>query len=128
MHARTPAAVAAFNLHGDVRDLPFPDGHFDVVYETCLAHVPDSSLEDALAELHRVSRRGVFLGSATAEQALDLAAQYDLVDGVPRLRSFWEWSELFRDAGFELAVEEPALVRPALGIGHRRRLRDQCVV
>jgi monoamine oxidase/SAM-dependent methyltransferase len=110
MHARTPAAVAAFNLHGDVRELPFPDGHFDVVYETCLAHVPDSSLEDALAELHRVSRSGVFLGSASAEQAFDLSATYDLVDGVPRLRSFWEWSELFRDAGFEFALEDPALL------------------
>ncbi len=110
IHSRTPASVAAFNLHGDVRDLPFPDRHFDIVYETCLAHVPDASLEDALAELHRVSRCGVFLGSATAEQALDLAAIYDLVDGVPRLRSFWEWSELFRDAGFELAAEDPALL------------------
>ncbi|MBI3505933.1 MAG: FAD-dependent oxidoreductase [Proteobacteria bacterium] len=110
MHARTPASVAAFNKLGDVRELPFPDGHFDVVYETCLAHVPDASLSDALAELHRVSRHGVFFGSVTADLAVDLMAKYDLVDGVPRLRSFWEWSELFRDAGFEFAVEDPTLL------------------
>ncbi len=108
IHAATPAGLAAFNLHGDVRDLPFPDGHFDVVYETCLAHVPDAALADALAELHRVSRRGLFFGSATAELALHHTGRYDLVDGVPRLRACWEWSEHLRDAGFVPAFEDPA--------------------
>lgn len=108
IHAATPAELAAFNLHGDVRDLPFPDGHFEIVYETCLAHVTDAALAEALAELHRVCRRGVFFGSVTAELALHHSERYDLVDGVPRLRACWEWSEHLRDAGFVPAVDDPA--------------------
>jgi monoamine oxidase/SAM-dependent methyltransferase len=107
MHARTPTELASFNLLGDVRDLPFPDGHFDIVYETCLAHVPDASLADALGELRRVSRRGVFFGSVTAELALHHVGRYDLVDGVPRLRACWEWSEHLREAGFVPALDDP---------------------
>jgi monoamine oxidase/SAM-dependent methyltransferase len=107
IHARTPTELAGFNLLADARDLPFPDGHFDIVYDTCLAHVPDAALADAIAELARVTRRGVFFGSVTAELALHHAGRYDLVDGVPRLRSCWEWSELLRDAGLVPALDDP---------------------
>jgi monoamine oxidase/SAM-dependent methyltransferase len=108
IHARTPHNIAAFNKLGDVCELPYADGQFDVVYETCLAQVPDAKLEDALAELRRVARRGVFFGSVTGELALSLAGRYALLDGVPRLRSAWEWSEWFRDAGFAMAVNDDA--------------------
>ncbi|MBL8833017.1 MAG: FAD-dependent oxidoreductase [Rhodospirillales bacterium] len=108
IHGRTPADLAAHNVCGDARDLPFEDGRFDLVYETCLAHVSDAGLADALAELRRVARRGLFFGSATAELALHHAGRYDLVDGVPRLRACWEWSEHLRDAGFVPAVGDPA--------------------
>ncbi len=107
IHARTPTELVGFNLLGDVRELPFPDGHFDIVYETCLAHVPDASLPDAIAALRRVARRGVFFGSVTAELALHHVGRYDLVDGVPRLRACWEWSEHLRDAGLVPALDDP---------------------
>ncbi len=64
-------------------------------------------MADAIAELARVTRRGVFFGSVTAELALHHAGRYDLVDGVPRLRSCWEWSELLRDAGLVPALDDP---------------------
>lgn len=43
---------------GSLFDLPFRDGWFDLAF-TCgvLIHVPPSGLADAMAEMHRVSRR-----------------------------------------------------------------------
>jgi hypothetical protein len=32
-----------------VRKLPFPDNHFDFVYETCLCYIPEKDLADALS-------------------------------------------------------------------------------
>lgn len=101
IHARTPARLRRWNTLGDVRDLPFADGAFDIVHETCLAHVGDRDLPDALAELRRVTRRGLFFGSVTAELAFHNVERYRLADGIPRLRGYWEWVEHFRDAGFE---------------------------
>lgn len=63
IHAKTPGALRERNLLADVCELPFPDDHFDFVYETCLSYVPEARLGEALAELHRVTRRGLFLGS-----------------------------------------------------------------
>lgn len=108
--ALTPAEIAQWNGEGDVRDLPFEDGAFDIVYETCLAHLPDATLPDALAELRRVARRGVFFGSVTAELAFHNLPRYRLADAVPRLRGYWEWTEHFREAGFAPALEDPALL------------------
>ncbi|MBI1244996.1 MAG: NAD(P)-binding protein [Alphaproteobacteria bacterium] len=110
MHARTAPALARRNVHGDVCDLPFADGAFDIVYETCLAHLGDEVLPDALAELRRVARRGVFFGSVTAELALHNVERYELTDAVPRLRGYWEWIEHFRDAGFAPAPIDGALL------------------
>ncbi|MEZ4293640.1 MAG: FAD-dependent oxidoreductase [Polyangiaceae bacterium] len=62
-HARTPEDLRGRNVLGDVRALPFPDGHFDFAYETCLAMVPEYMLSHALSELRRVTRRGLLLGS-----------------------------------------------------------------
>lgn len=108
MHAQTPAPTVPYNRLCDMRDLPFADGRFDIVYETCLAHVPDADLADALFELRRVARQGVILGSPTAEMALALRGTFDLLSGVPRLRASWEWQELMRDAGFVPAIGDDA--------------------
>jgi hypothetical protein len=71
---------------------------------TCLR---DSRIEKALAELHRVTRRGVIFGSVTSELALAKLGRLDLVEGLRRLGTWWEWSELFFDFDFELALEDP---------------------
>jgi monoamine oxidase/SAM-dependent methyltransferase len=108
IHAQTPAQTVPYNRLCDMRDLPFVDGQFDIVYETCLAHVSDADLEDALFELRRVARRGVILGSPSADMALALRGKFDLLSGVPRLRTNWEWQELMRDAGFVPAIGDDA--------------------
>ena len=50
--------------HGDVCNLPFPDGAFDFVscYDV-LEHLPPGEEQAALSELNRVARRGVFLST-----------------------------------------------------------------
>jgi len=41
------------------RRLPFPDGHFDVVFTACVMHhVPPGQWDDFVGELHRVARTG----------------------------------------------------------------------
>lgn len=107
IHGHTPAEVKAYNAFGDAGDLPFPDRHFDVVYETCLAHVPESKLEKVLSEFHRVARHGVIFASVTSELAIATRERYDLLQGIGRLRTWWEWSEMFFEAGFELALTDP---------------------
>lgn len=59
--ARARARNPIFNvMHGSVFDLPFRDGYFDfVLTHNVLAHVTPESLERALAELIRVSRRAI---------------------------------------------------------------------
>ena len=54
IHAQTPAAWKERNILGDVRKLPFPDNHFDFVYDTCLPYVPPEDLDKAISELFRV--------------------------------------------------------------------------
>jgi len=57
--ARAATTRAGF-LHGNVFDLPFKDGFFDLVFTAgVLIHLPAADLPAALAEIHRVSRRYV---------------------------------------------------------------------
>lgn len=106
IHSRTPAAWRARNLLGDVRKLPFPDNHFDFVYETCLGYLPENQLPRAIRELYRVSRRGVIFATITSEMNPDLLRARDLVDGMQSLMTLWEWGEIFTAAGFRTAVND----------------------
>ena len=106
IHSRTPARWRKRNLKGDVRKLPFPDNHFDFVYETCLAYLPESQLPRAIRELHRVSRRGVIFASVTTDMNPELLKGRDLLDGMESLMTLWEWGELFTAAGFQVAVND----------------------
>jgi len=104
IHARTPEAVRKFNLLGSVTDLPFKDGEFDFVFETCLCHVAERRVPAAVRELHRVVGTGLVFGSVTSDFDPKLIDRYDLLRGVKKLGTWWEWSEIFFNNGFDLAM------------------------
>jgi SAM-dependent methyltransferase len=104
IHARTPAKWRRRNLLGDVRDLPFPDNHFDFVYDTCLCHVPEEDLDQAVRELLRVCRVGVFYGGYTSDMTIGVIEAYDIFEGVHSMFTLWEWSEIFLRNGFRMAT------------------------
>jgi SAM-dependent methyltransferase len=107
MQAQGPQA-RNHNLVGDMADLPFRDGAFDVVIERGLCYLPRDRVAGAVAELRRVTRRGVVLGSVTTDLAIDLLERYDLVAGVATLSSRWDWSDLMFAHGFDHALSDPA--------------------
>jgi monoamine oxidase/SAM-dependent methyltransferase len=94
------------NLFGNILKLPFPDNYFDFVYETCLCYLPENQIEDAIKELHRVTRRGVIFASITSDLTPKLIEKYNLLQGVKMLSTWWEWSELFFEQGFKLGLTE----------------------
>jgi ubiquinone/menaquinone biosynthesis C-methylase UbiE len=73
-------------IHYDGKTIPFADDHFDII--TCidvLEHVPD--YEQILAELMRVSRKGVFISTPNRRP------EYTNRDGTPK--NYWhlrEWT------------------------------------
>jgi SAM-dependent methyltransferase len=113
IHSRTPAEWKHRNILADVRKLPFPDGHFDFVYETCLCYVPEKDLADALGELFRVSSVGVFFGSITSDMSRPVVEALDLRENVRTFSTAWEWSERFVQAGFRLATADPKVLERA---------------
>lgn len=104
IHARTPPALQPFNLRGTVADLPFKDGEFDFVFETCLCHVAERQVRRAVRELHRIVGTGLIFGSVTSDFDRTLIDRYDLLRGVSKLGTWWEWSEIFFNNGFDLAM------------------------
>jgi monoamine oxidase/SAM-dependent methyltransferase len=105
IHGRTTAKWRKRNLLGDIRKLPFPDGYFAFVYETCLAYIPEDQLGFAIRELHRVCRRGVIFASLTSDMNPELFKR-DLLAGVTSLMPTWEWGELFTANGFGIAATD----------------------
>ena len=101
IHARTPAVLKPFNKLGTIVDMPFEDGEFDFVFETSLCHVSEKQVPRAIRELNRVIRTGLIFGSVTSDMAPALIDRYDLLRGVKKLGTWWEWSELFFGNGFE---------------------------
>ena len=104
IHAKTPAALKEFNRFGSVLELPFADNEFDFVFETSLCHVPDKRVPKAIAELNRVVKTGLVFGSVTSDMAPAVIDRYDLLRGVKKLGTWWEWSELFFGNGFDLSM------------------------
>ena len=103
-HARTPKELQKYNILGSVTDLPFKNAQFDFVYETSLCHLSDAQAETAIAELHRVVKTGLVFGSVTSDLPAALIDQYNLLRGVTKLGTWWEWSELFFNNGFDLSM------------------------
>jgi SAM-dependent methyltransferase len=112
VHAKTPKHIKKFNKLGSILDMPFEDGEFDFVFETSLCHVAERQVARAIRELNRVVRTGLVFGSVTSDMSAALIDRYDLLRGVKKLGTWWEWSELFFGNGFDLSM-------------HRRDCTDQ---
>jgi SAM-dependent methyltransferase len=104
IHAKTPKALKKFNKLGSIVDMPFKDAEFDFVFETSLCHVAEKQVPRAVRELNRVVKSGVVFGSVTSDMAPALIDRYDLLRGVKKLGTWWEWSELFFSNGFDLSM------------------------
>ena len=125
IHARTPSKWRNRNFLGDVRDLPFPDNSFDFVYDTCLCYLPEEDLDQAIAELFRVCRVGVYYGGVATDMTCEVIEAHDLFDEVHSFLTLWEWSEAFLRRGFRMAMTDPKAVARAWKIEvevERRRL------
>ena len=104
IHGKTPKALRKYNKLGSVAKLPFKDNSFDFVFETSLCHLSDRQAVRAVRELHRVAKTGFMFGSVTSDMAPALIDRYDLLRGVRKLGTWWEWSELFFSNGFDLSM------------------------
>ena len=104
IHRRTPKEWRHRNLLGDVRKLPFEDRSFDFVYDTCLAHLPPEDLNQAVSELYRVCRIGVFYGGHAADMTGKVVESFDVDDNIRSLFSLERWSEIFLRNGFKIAT------------------------
>jgi protoporphyrinogen oxidase/SAM-dependent methyltransferase len=104
IHARTPNELKKFNKLGSILEMPFKDGEFDFVFETSLCHVAEKRVAKAIRELNRVVKTGLVFGSVTSDMSPPLVERYDLLRGVKKLGTWWEWSELFFGNGFDLSM------------------------
>lgn len=111
IHRQTPEDMAKYNLLGDITRLPFEDQSFDYVHESCLCFLPEKKIGKALKELRRVAKRGVIFGSITSDLDVDIMDRYELQRGIRKLATWWEWSELFFNAGFDLAIEDETVLQ-----------------
>lgn len=55
-------------------------------------------------ELNRVVSKGLFFGSVTSDLQHKVVERYDLMRGVRKFGTWWEWSELFFSNGFDLSM------------------------
>jgi protoporphyrinogen oxidase/SAM-dependent methyltransferase len=113
IHGRTPAKWRSRNLLGDVRRLPFRDNSFDFVYDTCLCHVPEADLDQAIRELFRVCRIGIFYGGYTSDMTREVIEAYDIFEHTTSAFTLWEWSEIFMRNGFRVAASDPKILARA---------------
>ena len=104
IHDKTPKALKKYNRHGAITDLPFKAGSFDFVFETNLCHLGEKQVVRAIRELNRVVKTGLVFGSVTSDMAPAVIDRYDLLRGVKKLGTWWEWSELFFGNGFDLSM------------------------
>jgi hypothetical protein len=72
--------------------------------------VAERRIGAALKELWRVCRGGLMMGSVTSDLTPGVLDRYDLLRGVRRLATWWEWSEDLLNSGFELAIQDTSLL------------------
>ncbi len=109
-----------YNLCGSITDLPFKTNQFDFVFETSLCHVGDKQIVKAIGELNRVIRKGLIFGSVTSDLPAALIDKYNLLRGVKKLGTWWEWSELFFTNGFDLSMNRRDVTAGTVGNDDRR--------
>ena len=110
IHGQTPEAVQEFNILGSVTDMPFEDGEFDFIYDTALCHVAPNRVEWAVEEMRRVAKHGIFFASMTSDLPSEIIDRWELMRGVKRLGTYWEWSDIFFENDFEMAINDDALL------------------
>jgi monoamine oxidase/SAM-dependent methyltransferase len=106
IHSQTPEELQEFNILGSITDMPFEDDEFDVIYDTALCHVAPNRVEWAVEEMHRVCSKGIFFNSVTSDLPSVIIDRWDLLRGVKRLGTYWEWSDIFFDNDFEMAISD----------------------
>jgi SAM-dependent methyltransferase len=124
IHARTAEKWKSRNILGSVCDLPFEDKSFDFIYDTCLCYVPPENLDNAIAEMFRVCRVGVFFGGITSDMTETVIEKHDLFEGVQTLCSLGDWMELFMKQGFRPAVTDIKVLKRIWKIENDANLGD----
>jgi SAM-dependent methyltransferase len=110
IHSKTAEDWRGRNLLGDILEMPFEDGSFDVVYVTCLPYLPEERIDQAIKELFRVCRAGLVFQGVTTDMTEEVIEDYELFRGLQTFWTFSEWSDAFVRNGFNLAVSSPALL------------------
>jgi ubiquinone/menaquinone biosynthesis C-methylase UbiE len=110
IHSKTPEEWRERNLLGDVLKMPFKDGSFDFLYDTCLPHLPEEKIGQALKEMFRVCRVGLVFQGVTTDMTEEVIEDYGLFKGLVTFRTYSEWSDAIVRNGFQLAVSNPALL------------------
>ena len=70
-------------------------------------------MKRAVRELYRVVKTGLVFGSVTSDLETGLIDRYDLLHGVKKLGTWWEWSEIFFNNGFDLSMNRNDCMFPA---------------
>jgi monoamine oxidase/SAM-dependent methyltransferase len=105
--ARAPQASQEYTQLGDPTDLPIPDRHFDAVIDTGLCYLPRAKVGRAIAELRRITRCGVMLGSVVSDLPVEMIERQDLLANVKTFGSRWDWADEFYAHDFEQSLTNP---------------------
>jgi hypothetical protein len=101
--AITPNAEGAekYNKLGSIVDMPFKDDEFDFVVRDQPVSRRRKAGPAGGARTQPRRKTGLVFGSVTSDMAPALIDRYDLLRGVKKLGTWWEWSELFFGNGFD---------------------------
>ena len=110
IHSKTPEKLRERNLLGDVCSMPFEDNAFDFLYVTCLPHLPQDRIAQAIRELFRVCRVGVVFHGVTTDMTEEVIEEFELFAGLQVFWTFAEWSAAMVGAGFRPAISDPVVL------------------
>ena len=127
IHGRTPKALQKYNRLGSVVDMPFKDGAVRLrVRDLPVSRQRAAGRQGGRGtESRRQDRPRVRLDHP--DMAPAVIEQYDLLRGVKKLGTWWEWSELFFGNGFDLSMHR-RMRRRGVGGDARGRQRAGALV